>query len=126
MKYIAIRNDINNSIYIDKHFFDRYTDEDLKRYNFKKVAVQDKYFDSIIETDFNSNLTFNKSKYDKRMQLLKEQEKENKIQIEIRKKYSLGKELEIQRKRDVEQEAFNEYYQYVEQCIQKVKKELNL
>ena len=35
----------------------------------------------------------------------------------IRERYTLNKELQIQRKRDVEPEQFDKYYQYVEQCI---------
>ena len=35
----------------------------------------------------------------------------------IRQRYTLNKELQIHRKRDAEPEQFDEYYQYVEQCI---------
>lgn len=35
----------------------------------------------------------------------------------IRERYTLNKELQIHRKRDAEPEQFDEYYQYVEQCI---------
>lgn len=35
----------------------------------------------------------------------------------IRRRYTLNKELQINRKRDADPEQFDEYYQYVEQCI---------
>lgn len=35
----------------------------------------------------------------------------------IRQRYTLNKELQIHRKRDADPEQFDEYYQYVEQCI---------
>lgn len=35
----------------------------------------------------------------------------------IRQRYTLNKELQIHRKRDSDPEQFDEYYQYVEQCI---------
>ena len=35
----------------------------------------------------------------------------------IRQRYTLNKELQINRKRDSDPEQFDEYYQYVEQCI---------
>lgn len=39
----------------------------------------------------------------------------------IRQRYTLNKELQIHRKRDVEPEQFDDYYQYVEQCINNAK-----
>lgn len=39
------------------------------------------------------------------------------VQQKIREKYTLNKELQIQRKRDVEPDQFQEYYNYVEECI---------
>lgn len=35
----------------------------------------------------------------------------------IRQRYTLNKELQINRKREADPEQFDEYYQYVEQCI---------
>ena len=35
----------------------------------------------------------------------------------IRQRYTLNKELQIHRKRDADPEQFDDYYQYVEQCI---------
>lgn len=39
------------------------------------------------------------------------------VEQKIRERYSINKEFEIQRKRDVETEAFTEYYNFVEECI---------
>ena len=45
------------------------------------------------------------------------------IETKIRKKYSIGQELAIQRKRDVEPEEFAIYNAYVEKCKEEVKAE---
>ena len=39
------------------------------------------------------------------------------VEQKIRERYSINQEFEIQRKRDVETEAFTEYYNFVEECI---------
>lgn len=39
------------------------------------------------------------------------------VEGKIREKYSLNQEFEVQRKRDVDPEAFKTYYDYVEECI---------
>ena len=39
------------------------------------------------------------------------------VEQKIRERYSLNQEFEVQRKRDVETEAFQAYYDYVESCI---------
>jgi hypothetical protein len=39
------------------------------------------------------------------------------VEQKIRERYSINKEFEVQRKRDVEPEAFKTYYDYVEECI---------
>ena len=35
----------------------------------------------------------------------------------LRERYSINQEFEVQRKRDIEPEAFQAYYTYVEECI---------
>lgn len=45
------------------------------------------------------------------------------VESKLREKYSLNQEFEVQRKRDIEPEAFQTYYNYVEQCITEAKKE---
>lgn len=39
------------------------------------------------------------------------------VEQKIREKYSLNQEFEVQRKRDIEPEEFQEYYAFVEDCI---------
>lgn len=39
------------------------------------------------------------------------------VEQKIRERYSINQEFEVQRKRDVETEAFTEYYNFVEECI---------
>ena len=46
------------------------------------------------------------------------------VEQKIRERYSLNQEFEVQRKRDVETEAFTEYYNFVEECIREAKEEL--
>ena len=39
------------------------------------------------------------------------------VEQKIREHYSINQEFEVQRKRDIETEAFTEYYNFVEECI---------
>ena len=39
------------------------------------------------------------------------------VEGKIRERYSINQEFEVQRKRDVEPNAFQVYYEYVEECI---------
>ena len=39
------------------------------------------------------------------------------VEQKIRERYTINQEFEVQRKRDVEPEAFQTYYDYVEECI---------
>ena len=39
------------------------------------------------------------------------------VEQKLRERYSLNQEFEVQRKRDTEPEEFEEYYNYVEECI---------
>ena len=39
------------------------------------------------------------------------------VEQKIRERYSINQEFEVQRKRDIEKEAFTEYYNFVEECI---------
>ena len=39
------------------------------------------------------------------------------VEGKVRERYSINQEFEVQRKRDTEPEAFQVYYDYVEECI---------
>lgn len=49
---------------------------------------------------------------------------EDLVEMKIREKYSINQEFQIQRKRDVEPEEFQDYYIYVENCIRQAKEQL--
>lgn len=68
MKYIAIRKELDGRLYMDKRFFDRFTDEDLLLYKFTKVAIPEEYLDKLSIADFNDDLTFNETKHLERIQ----------------------------------------------------------
>lgn len=68
MKYVAIRQEADGSLYMDKNFFTRFTDGDLGVYRFRKVAIADQYFDNLSTADFDEHLMFSESKYNERMQ----------------------------------------------------------
>lgn len=48
------------------------------------------------------------------------------VEQKIRRKYTINQEFEVQRKRYTEPEAFQEYYEYTEDCIASAKQELNI
>lgn len=48
------------------------------------------------------------------------------VEQKIRERYSLNQEFEVQRKRFKEPEAFEEYDNFVEECISSAKQELNI
>lgn len=48
------------------------------------------------------------------------------VERRIRVKYSINQEFEVLRKRDIEPDAFNEYFTFVEECIAAAKRELEL
>lgn len=62
MKKIAIRMEKNGSLYMDKHFFDRFTEEDLETYGYTKVEAPE----DCEVLDFNDDLTFSEEKYNQR------------------------------------------------------------
>lgn len=39
------------------------------------------------------------------------------VECKLREKYSINQEFEVQRKRDIEPDKFQAYYDYVEECI---------
>lgn len=39
------------------------------------------------------------------------------VESKLRERYSINQEFEVQRKRDIESDKFQEYYDYVEECI---------
>lgn len=47
------------------------------------------------------------------------------VEQKIRKRYSINQEFEIQRKRDIEKESFQTYYDYVELCIKEAHEQLD-
>ena len=139
--FIAIRKELNGSLYMDKNIYSRtqevqdengnievvpmFTDEELAQppYNYTKVEIDDKYSDCQA-SDFDEDLTFNLNKYNARKQVIADEEYENKIVALIRKKYNVNQELAILRQREVKPEEFAEYNEYVEQCKEQVKNEL--
>ena len=127
--FIAVRKELNGSIYFDKDFFKRYNDTELDKYKYTKAYIPDNVTD-IQSSDFNDNLTFNIDKYNARIE--KEQEEraiaeyENAIVSLIRVKYNLNQELAILRQRDAKPDEFAEYNAYVEQCKQDVKNNLTI
>lgn len=48
------------------------------------------------------------------------------VEQKIRERYTINQEFEVQRKRDVDIQGFQEYYDFVEECIRKSKEELNI
>lgn len=46
------------------------------------------------------------------------------VEQKIRERYSMNQEFEVQRKRDIDPEAFQVYYDFVENCIETTKIEL--
>lgn len=46
------------------------------------------------------------------------------VESKIRERYSINQEFEVNRKRDTDPDAFNTYYDYVEQCIEQAKAQL--
>lgn len=130
MMHIAIRQEPNGSLYMDKYFFNRYNDSDLNRYGYTKVSVKDECFDDFELDDFNNDLTFNEEKYNARIKKQQQEktvaEYENAIVNKIRKKYNLNQELAILRQKDSKPEEFYEYNNYVELCKAEVKAKFNL
>ena len=119
--YIAIRKEEDGSLYIDKRFFDRYTDNDLKRYNYTKVEAPE----DCEVVDFNDNLTFSYDKYNARKEQERSKMYEDLVVSKIRQKYSLDQELALLRQRDSKYTEFNEYNEYVEKCKVEAKKEVS-
>ena len=137
---IAIRKELNGSIYMDKEIYSRtqevqdeqgnitiqplFSDEELAQppYNYTKVEIDDVYSDCQA-SDFNDNLTFSIEKYNARKQKQDNDEYENKVVALIRQKYNVNQELAILRQREVKPQEFAEYNAYVEQCKEQVKNE---
>lgn len=140
--FIAIRKEPNGLLYMDKNIYARtqevadekgnitiqplFSDETLSNppYNYTKVEIDDKYSDCQ-SSDFNEDLTFSIEKYNARKQKENEAKYEDLIVSKIRQRYSANQEFAIQRKRYAEPEKFDEYYDYVEQCMQEAKNAIN-
>ena len=80
MKIIAIRKEKDDSLYMDKNFFDRFTEEDLETYGYTKVEAPE----DCEVSDFNDDLTFSEEKYNQR----KEQKAKAERLIQIKKRLS--------------------------------------
>lgn len=80
MKNIVIKKEKNGSLYMDKNFFDRFTEEDLETYGYTKVEAPE----DCEVSDFNDDLTFSEEKYNQR----KEQEAKAERLIHIKKRLS--------------------------------------
>lgn len=120
---LAIKK-LNNSIYIDKTFLERFGEDKLKEYGYIAVVIDDKYLDCKTN-DFNDDLTFNVEKYNNRKLKEKYIDYETLIVSKIREKYTLDQELAILRQRDSKPQEFAEYDAYVEQCKLEAKTEVS-
>ena len=80
MKYVAIRKEKNDLLYMDKNFFDRFAEEDLETYGYTKVEAPE----DCEVSDFNDDLTFSEEKYNQR----KEQKAKAERLIQIKKRLS--------------------------------------
>lgn len=121
MKKAAIKKLIDGKIYIDKNFFEKRGEDSLGIYGYTEVEIPDEFFASVQSQDFDDDLTFNKEKYILRQETEIKQKYENLAESLIREKYTTGQEFAIQRKRDTEPEKFSEYFNFVEECLQKAK-----
>jgi hypothetical protein len=133
MKCIAAMITGDGSIYIDERFFDKFTDEELTKYNYQKIELTDEQYKNISVEDFSivekGIIVFNEIKYNDRLARLRvENEKmmyKNLIEYKIALRYSIKDELAIQRQKEKKPEEFKEYNDYCEQCKEEAKKELN-
>lgn len=118
---IAIRREPNGNIYIDKKLRSDINYTEVP-YNFKIIDIGEEYIDCQ-GSDFTDDLTFSIEKYISRREREKINDYENKVVIEIRKKYNINQELAILRQRDSKPQEFAEYSAYVEQCKAKIKQQ---
>lgn len=115
---------IDGKSYIDKNFIEKFGIEQLPKYGYTIVEIDDVFYDCECE-DFDG-LFFNQQKYYERKSKELTMKYENMIVNEIRKKYSLNQELAILRQRDSKFYEYQEYFEYVEQCKSKAKQFFNL
>lgn len=115
---IAIRKENNGRIYIDKNYFNRFSE---LRYGFSKAEVPAKYIDEIMAIDFNDDLTFNVEKFNARKQKENILNYNNLIVDKIREKYDINQELAILRQKDTKPEEFAQYFDYIEKCKSEAK-----
>lgn len=106
-----------------------YSREDLVKppYYYQIIEIDDKYSDCVYsDFDFENDIfTFNIDKYNARKQKENEVNYENKIVSLIRQKYTIDQELAILRQRDTKPEEYQIYFDYVEQCKEEAKAEIN-
>lgn len=119
---IVARKEDDGSIYIDKNFFERFTEMDLATYGYTKVEAPE----DCRVSDFNEDLSFNFERYDSRKERERLIEYENYIVNNIRAKYTLDQELAILRQRDTKPNEFYEYDTYVEKCKAEAKSKFNI
>lgn len=134
MRYIAVRL-CSGGIYIDKEFFERFTDNDLAMYGYTKIVLTDEQFANISVDDFdlvgdeNPVIVFNSSKHESRLELIKQNKDKvvykQLIVSKIRSIYSIDDEIAIIRQKEQKPEEYQEYYNFVEQCKIEAKNELN-
>ena len=67
---MVIRKEKNGLLYMDKNFFDRFSEEDLEKYGYTKVEAPE----DCEVSDFNDDLTFSIEKYNQRLLNRKKQE----------------------------------------------------
>ena len=52
MKFIAIRQEKDGSLYMSKYFFDRFSEKDLGSYRYQKIELTDEEFANVQVDDF--------------------------------------------------------------------------
>lgn len=77
--FIAVTRLPNGSVYIDKEYFERYTEVDLVRHGYTKVDVPE----DCLVSDFNDDLTFSLDKYNERKQKEENVERLDYLQSEL-------------------------------------------
>lgn len=110
-------------VWVDKTFFNRFTESDLHKFGYSAVVIDDKYSD-VEPEDFNNDLTFSVEKYNARKEKEKRNDYEALVVAKIRMVYTIDQELALLRQRDSKYTEFNEYNEYVEKCKAEAKKEV--
>lgn len=86
MRCIAIRKEPNGSLYMSKHFFERFTENDLGVYHYTKVELTDEEFENVSIQDFvidGEFIYFSTELQEKRLAREKELEELPELQAEM-------------------------------------------